>query len=101
MTLRSKIFVGAAAMAVLVLSSCAAQQETVAEEGAVAKQETVSQATPDRASDGMVCRRIRPTGSRMSQRVCKTAIDWERESEEDQDVIRERQSDVGLSSGSN
>ena len=42
----------------------------------------------------MVCRAIRPTGSRMAQRACKKASFWERESEEDKDIIRERQSDM-------
>ncbi len=88
-------------MAGLVLSGCAAQEETVAQKETMAQEETVAQAASDDTTDNVICRRIRPTGSRMAQRVCKTASDWERESEEDQDVLRERQTDVSLSSGSN
>jgi hypothetical protein len=37
----------------------------------------------------------------MAQRVCEQASGGERESEVDKNVIRDRQSNIGLSSGSN
>ena len=41
--------------------------------------------------DGLVCRNIRPIGSRISERVCMTAEQWERSAEADRDAMQETQ----------
>ena len=53
-----------------VSSTVAAQEET----GAAAKKDTSKR----------VCRSVTPTGSRFTQRVCKTADQWQRDAEKAQ-----------------
>ena len=38
--------------------------------------------------DGMVCKREKDTGSRLSRRVCKSAREWEQERIENQEAMR-------------
>ena len=48
--------------------------------------------------DGLVCRNIRPIGSRISERVCMTAEQWARSAEVDREALEEtqRNSSVGV-----
>lgn len=41
--------------------------------------------------DGLICRNIRPVGSRISERVCMTAEQWQRSAEADRDAMQETQ----------
>ena len=43
------------------------------------------------AGDDKVCRNIRPIGSRISERVCMTAEQWERTTEQDRQAIEDTQ----------
>ena len=43
------------------------------------------------ADDGLICRNIRPIGSRISERVCMTAEQWEWAAETDRDAMEETQ----------
>ena len=72
-------------MAVVVLTSCASQEEAV-----VANQEMAS---------NLDCRKIRHTGSRVPERVCKTAVEWEREAEDNQENLRDHQMESNTSGG--
>lgn len=62
-----------------------------ASSGPSAPPDSVGFITPEEVADDPnreVCRRIKPTGSRLTKKVCKTAREWELEAEESQEEIR-------------
>lgn len=49
--------------------------------------------------DGLVCRNIRPVGSRISERVCMTAEQWARSAEVDREALEETQRNSSVGAG--
>ena len=49
--------------------------------------------------DGLVCRNIRPIGSRISERVCMTAEQWARSAEVDREALEETQRNSSVGAG--
>jgi hypothetical protein len=76
-------------VALFLLAGCAAQEKV---EAVAANQE---------AKTNLECRKIRTTGSRLPERVCKTHVDWERDAEADREILREQQMNESKSAGSN
>lgn len=63
-------------------------------EGDSAKEPTLAGRYPDE----VVCRKIRPIGSHISERVCMTVAQWERSSEESRKAVEAVQRTSGISS---
>lgn len=59
-----------------------------------------SDVTVDGHPDRMVCRSIKQTGSRMTERVCRTAAQWEITSENDRAAIEKVQRDANVNTSS-
>ncbi len=80
-------------LSLFVAAGCAATADTATVGG-----DTGEQLAARVADDGLICRNIRPIGSRISERVCMTAEQWERAAEADRDAVEEtqRNSTVGV-----
>lgn len=85
----------AAAIALALLGGCStgsATRDTFAGDAGTAESAgyQASVASEDE-SERMICRRERPTGSRISETICMTAEDWQRIAEGSQATIRKAQ----------
>ncbi len=74
---------GLLAVAVLAITAgCASQGDTASESGtamnAVADTGTEAVAQAEDPSKKLICRRIKPTGSRFGERVCMRQAQWEK-----------------------
>lgn len=77
----TKIGLSAAAFLTMVLA-CASQGDTASESGtamnAVADTGTEAIAQAEDPSKKLICRRIKPTGSRFGERICMRQAQWEK-----------------------
>lgn len=86
-----------AAMAILALTAgCGSVPST---SGSTADFASASAEVVEYTPAGKTCRTIRPTGSRIPVRVCKTSAEWEREEAEAQEAIKRVQRDQSISAG--
>ena len=53
----------------------------------VARVDSDEQADAKDKGDELICRRARPTGSRISERICMTADDWEMTRQRSQEML--------------
>ena len=85
----------AAVIAVALLGGCStdsATRDTSAAAAGVSDSDGYqASATIEEKSERMICRRERPTGSRISETICLTAEDWQRIAEGSQATIRQAQ----------
>jgi hypothetical protein len=47
----------------------------------------VANAEPDSGEERLICRREQPTGSRISERICLTAEDWDKMEQQSQEML--------------
>jgi hypothetical protein len=85
----------AAAIGLVLVGGCStnsAMRDTSAD-GAGTTESAAYQAsaTTEEKSERLICRRERPTGSRISETICLTAEDWQRIAEGSQATIRQAQ----------
>lgn len=92
----TRIFLLSASLAALTLGACATDGQTERQDMVDAGQLTGVTSEGDRVR----CRTIRPTGSRMSERICLTQREWDDIEENAQRVATDRaNSQVGLPTG--
>ena len=70
-------------LALIIAGGCASSTDSTSTTAGYATGEQI-EGDPDR----MVCKRDKETGSRLSSRTCKTAAEWERERELNQEAMR-------------
>lgn len=85
----------------LLLSGCASQSggssATMEESSATNKTVIAAGAgTTDGYPDRMVCRTMRKPNSRMTEKICKTAAEWERAAEADRRAVDKVQRDANI-----
>lgn len=85
----------AAAIVLMLLGGCSTDSATrnTSADGAGTSESAgyEASATTEEKSERMICRRERPTGSRISETICMTADDWQRIAEGSQATIRQAQ----------
>ncbi len=80
-------FLACSVLALMLSAGCAQNPATETAGGDDASATVAAAGT----GDGKICRNIRPTGSRISERVCMTAEQWERMAEQDRQAIEDTQ----------
>ena len=69
-----------------VASACSTTgARSAAEGGAPEESNYVARAEPE--EEKMICRREQPTGSRISERICLTAEDWDKIEQQSQEML--------------
>ena len=86
--------VACVSLSLFVAAGCAATADTAVYGG-----NTGEPVAARAADDGLVCRNIRPVGSRISERVCMSAEQWERSTEADRDAMEETQRNASVGAG--
>lgn len=83
------------ALVMALLGGCStdsgARDTAAADAGATESAGYQASAATEEESERMICRRERPTGSRISETICMTAEDWERIARGSQATIRQAQ----------
>lgn len=54
------------------------------------------EAAPADSKDKVICRKERPTGSRIPEKICMTKAQWEAATDATQDALRARGADRGM-----
>ena len=89
--------VACVSLSLFVAAGCATTADTAVDGGDTG--DTGEPMAARAADDGLVCRNIRPIGSRISERVCMSAEQWERAAEADRDAIEETQRNASVGAG--
>ena len=90
-------FLAVSALTLMLAAGCA-QNPGTGPETAGSGEASASVAAAD-TGDGRICRNIRPTGSRISERVCMTAEQWERTAEQDRQAVEDTQRNTATNVG--
>jgi type IV pilus biogenesis protein CpaD/CtpE len=96
-SLRALFLVAAAALA----SSCSTDSETrkASFEDPAQETEYLSAAEVRKDPDRVICRRHRPTGSRISEKICMTARQWQQASDDTARALDRAQRTTGGTDG--
>jgi hypothetical protein len=81
---RASVFAGVLAMAVIA-SACSTPGTGSAPGGAA--EEANYMAKTEKEDEQLICRREQPTGSRISERICLTAEDWDKMEQQSQEML--------------
>lgn len=86
------------AIALALIGGCSAHSTTrdssavvAGTTGSAGYQASAASEQVEEKSEQLICRRERPTGSRISETICMTAEDWERIARGSQETIRQAQ----------
>ena len=93
-TFGKSIFISVTMMVVVGLAACASGSGS-GDRTVAAETETV-EAKQASVASGTECRRIRKTGTRIKEKVCKSQSEWERQAEQDQAALRRTQQDQSV-----
>lgn len=82
---RAGIF--AAVLAMAVIASACSTTSTRSAPGGGAAEEANYVAKTEKEDEQLICRREQPTGSRISERICLTAEDWDKMEQQSQEML--------------
>ena len=78
----------AAILAIAVIASaCSTTGTDSAADGSSAAEQANYVARTEKEDEQLICRREQPTGSRISEKICLTAEDWDKITQQSQDML--------------